>query len=320
KNDVVANKLSKTFKPKILLRYQPICETGSRFGITGKQLPIALELIEPCKDHIILAGFSFHLSGYDFKRRAEVASELVKWVNIARGHGFVDCHQINIGGGLPVKYTHMDEWQQFLTSITAEHFHSNKTFRHGFYPYGNVVDAPLALDFLLTEKVENYYSLAQELRENKIQFAIEPGRALLDQTGISIFDIQGLKKIDHENPYWIATVDGMSFSLSEQWFGSEFLPAPILLKPDSIKNNHVLTESIFPTAIAGSSCLECDMLSWRKIPFIHKPAVNDCLIYLNTAGYQMDSNESAFHSIPIIPKVALWFDDENMHWQLDSNV
>jgi diaminopimelate decarboxylase len=304
-------------KPKISLRFQPACETNSRFGLTGAQLSAALNLLQAYQQRITLVGFSFHLSGYDIPRRSAVTHELVTWIIAARERGFSSCNQINIGGGLPVKYTSTDNWMQFQNSLAAEHFHRAQIFRDGFYPYGNELHPSAALDLFLSTPTSSHYSLAQQLRENQIQLALEPGRALLDQAGVSIFNIQGVKLIDTGHHYWIATVAGMSFSLSEQWFGSEFLPSPSLLKNNG---DDLASPHIFPTAIAGSSCLECDMVSWRKIPFTARPAINDVLVYPNTAGYQMDSNESCFHSLPIIPKVAMWFDDHEVHWQLDSNL
>ncbi|CAM5487428.1 hypothetical protein SGRIM128S_07488 [Streptomyces griseomycini] len=50
--------------------------------------------------------------------------------------------------------------------------------------------------------------------------SVEPGRALLDQAGCTVFRVQGVEERDG---YAILTVDGSSLSLSEQWFESEFL-------------------------------------------------------------------------------------------------
>lgn len=308
-------------KPTISLRFQPDCEKQSRFGISSTQLLTALKVLQPYQHQLRLLGFSFHLSGYDIQRRANVISELVKWVIKARELDFSSCNQINIGGGLPVKYVPTNKWKQFQRSIKTEHFHRQQSFANTFYPYGNEFGPAAALDYILSTPFPAHPTLSQLLRANKIQLAMEPGRALLDQAGVSIFKIQGVKLIESEHRYWIATVAGMSFSLSEQWFGSEFLPSPSLLKTNSMECRHdAATQAWFPTAIAGNSCLECDMVSWRKIPFTIKPAINDCLVYPNTAGYQMDSNESSFHSVPIIPKVAIWFDDQQIFWQLDSNI
>jgi diaminopimelate decarboxylase len=305
--------------PRILLRFKPGSDKKSRFGMAHNQLVEALELLRPYRDKVKLLGFSFHLSGYSIYSRVEAAVDLVKWVGVARDLGFSQCNQINLGGGLPVKYTSTDDWMSFKRTLMAQHFHQNHVFVHDFYPYGNELNAVSALDKLLSSSVHPGISLSQLLRRNDIKLALEPGRALLDQAGVSVFGIQGVKLIDQQYRYWVATVTGTSFSLSEQWFGSEFLPSPWLLKSSSYSDHQVSANAeLFPTAIAGASCLEYDMVSWRKIPFPIKPAVDDCLIYPNTAGYQMDSNESTFHSLPQIPKVAMWFDENKVRWQLDA--
>ena len=52
------------------------------------------------------------------------------------------------------------------------------------------------------------------------------------------------------------------------------------------------------------------MITWRKIEFDYKPEKGDKLVYLNTAGYQMDSNESTFHKIPVLEKYIV-YEEEN---------
>jgi len=58
------------------------------------------------------------------------------------------------------------------------------------------------------------------------------------------------------------------------------------------------------------------------VPFPHRPAVGDLLVYLNTAGYQMDSNESPFHELPLPPKVVVEPAPEpaaRPRWRLDRH-
>ena len=55
------------------------------------------------------------------------------------------------------------------------------------------------------------------------------------------------------------------------------------------------------------------------MPLPSRPRAGDALVYLNTAGYQMDSNESPFHELPLPRKVALEFDEDfQLHWRLDD--
>jgi diaminopimelate decarboxylase len=115
----------------------------------------------------------------------------------------------------------------------------------------------------------------------------------------------------HDDPYQLLTVDGTSLSLSEQWFDSEYLPDPVLwpARPG------VRT----PASVGAATCLESDMLSWRRIPLPRAAEIGDLLVYPNTAGYQMDSNESAFHQLPIPPKVVLHSTSGGgFRWTLDA--
>jgi diaminopimelate decarboxylase len=109
-------------------------------------------------------------------------------------------------------------------------------------------------------------------------------------------------------------VDGTSLSLSEQWFNTEFVPDPQLLSshtagPDAVP---------FLASVGAATCLESDMLTWRVITFPHRPIAGDYLIYHNTAGYQMDSNESTFHDTSLPPKLAVTVDSGGRKtWTLD---
>lgn len=138
------------------------------------------------------------------------------------------------------------------------------------------------------------------MKECGVALLVEPGRALLDRAGGSVFRIQGVKERDG---YRILTVDGSSLSLSEQWFNSEYLPDPCLLPRSAEESGG--SPGVHPASVGAATCLESDLLTWRKVPFRRRPRVGDLLVYPNTAGYQMDSNESPFHELPLPPKVVI---------------
>ena len=99
-------------------------------------------------------------------------------------------------------------------------------------------------------------------------------------------------------------------SVSEQWKGSEFLPDPMLW-PSAGPGDPVLA------CVGGASCLEYDMLTWRKVPFPRPPRSGDLLVYPNTAGYQMDKNETEFHQLPLPARVVLSGERGEFRWTLD---
>ncbi|GAB2504934.1 alanine racemase [Nocardia heshunensis] len=275
---------------RVVLRVLP-ADSASRFGMTDAELNSAWRLLDTAA--IRLRGFSFHLGGYQVSPRAELAALLIDRCLEARERGH-DTDLISIGGGFSVNYLAAEQWESFLAGVGPDWFHSGRTPRpDSYYPYHCPVPGPAMLTAIL-----EYGGLGDRLRAADIRLAIEPGRALLDRAGSTVFRVQGSKTRHAQGiPYDILTVDGTSLSLSEQWFDTEYLPDPVIWpeRPGSTT----------PTCVGGASCLESDMLSWRRIPLPRAAVVGDLLVYPNTAGYQMDSNESEFHELPVPPKVIL---------------
>lgn len=303
----------KTRPARILLRVLPPQQPHSRFGLSEGELAAAVERCVHAGDAVRVEGFSFHLSGYALQPRAELAAHLADLCLKARVQG-LQADRISIGGGLPVSYTDADSWNAFLAQQHSTHYHAGRTFpADAFYPYHSPRSGAKALSELLSTRPDDRdQDLAAVLRDAGITLLLEPGRALLDRAGATVFTIQGVKDRDG---YQLITVDGTSLSLSEQWFNSEYLPDPHLLCQDPA------TESgRYPASVGAATCLESDMLTWRKIGFPRRPRAGDLLVYPNTAGYQMDSNESPFHDLPLPPKVVI---DRTGHprprWRLDRH-
>ncbi|MEV5847585.1 alanine racemase [Streptomyces sp. NPDC051985] len=305
--EAVARELGR--KARALLRVLPPKQPHSRFGLDEREVTTALVRIGVSA--VSLEGFSFHLSGYDVPQRADLAATLVRLCRRTRQLG-LPVDSISIGGGFAVDYVGAEDWREFEESSRAEHFHAGKRFGGGFYPYHSPVAGADALRAILAAVPSGEsVSLAEVLRSADVRLLVEPGRALLDRAGFTVFRVQGVKERDG---YAILTVDGSSLSLSEQWFDSEFLPDPALVPA------HPETDAPagpFPACVGAATCLESDLLTWRKIPFPAPPAVGDLLVYLNTAGYQMDSNESPFHELPLPPKVVVEPASDRFRWHLD---
>ncbi len=289
---------------RVLLRALPP-GSASRFGLRGDQLDLAVAQTDP--QTIRLEGFSFHLSGYDYRPRAELAAALLERCREARGWGH-PITTISIGGGFGVDYVPEAAWTAFRTRLSPHWFHGDWEPKD-LYPYHFPQPGPRMLT-----RVLEHDGLAQRLRREGIGLAVEPGRALLDRAGSTVFGVQGVKDlVAHGHSYLMLTANGTSLSLSEQWFGSEFLPDPVLWPPGP--------GTVTPTAVGGASCLEDDMISRRRIPLPRAARSGDLLVYPNTAGYQMDSNESAFHDLAIPPKVVLRdIPGDSYEWSVESRI
>lgn len=286
---------------RVLLRVLPETSPDSRFGLDQQQLNRALDRCVAASARITMDGFSFHLDGYQVRPRAELASDLIDVCVAARARG-LSATSIDIGGGFACSYVDPDDWHRFRSEYSDQWFHAGKQFAK-FYPYHQ---EPTGADML----AEILGLIGHRLSENKIRLLCEPGRALLDQSGFSVFPVQGYKE---RAEHGVVAVGGLSMSVSEQWKGSEFLPDPMLWQPDSAPGADPAT-----AFVGGASCMEYDVLTWRKITFPRRPQHGDLLIYPNTAGYQMDKNESEFHQLPIPPKISPTEHDGRITWSPDK--
>ncbi|GGY76748.1 alanine racemase [Streptomyces omiyaensis] len=296
----------------VLLRSRTAGQPGSRFGMSAAERGAAVGLCAELADHIELRGFSFHLAGYSAAERAKAADEMIEHCLDARRRGSPGAELVDIGGGLPVRYVEPRLWDEFLAQDAPSHYHAARRFE-GFYPYGGRT-ADQAVRAVMAHPVGGGESLAAKAGRHGIRFVVEPGRALLDQAGFTLFRVQQVDDRRESDGYAIVTVAGSSFSLSEQWFGSDYLPDPLLL------SSRPAADESFPACVAGATCLENDLVTWRKIGFPRPVRRGDHLVYLNTAGYQMDSNESPFHDAPLPPKVVLRLGDDGSapRWRLDG--
>ncbi|MFF5447951.1 alanine racemase [Streptomyces sp. NPDC012888] len=296
----------------VLLRSRTVGQPGSRFGMSAAEREAAVGLCAELADSMSLRGFSFHLNGYSTAERATAANEMIEHCLDARQRGLLAADLVNIGGGLPVCYVEPRLWDAFLAQDQPAHYHAAKDFKD-FYPYGGQ-SATQAIRAIMAHPVDGDEGLAAKAGRHGVRFVVEPGRALLDQAGFTLYGVQQVDDRRDTDGYAIVTVAGSSFSLSEQWFSSDYLPDPLLISAQPT------ADELFPACVAGSTCLESDMVTWRKIGFPRPVRRGDHLVYLNTAGYQMDSNESPFHdaALPMKAVIRLGEGEAPPRWRLDG--
>ncbi|ROM46152.1 decarboxylase [Pseudomonas poae] len=277
-------------KVRILLRYKPKSSAKSRFGMGSQDM---LECLQRLTKHTRLfhfEGFHFHLGGYGFEARAQAFREVTGFVDAAREIG-LNPQMIDIGGGLPIRYVEPETYAQFLQNDNNPSHYYSQTVPAAYYPYGSKLTAPQWLRLLLEAEHSPGLSIANYLIQQNITLALEPGRSLVDQAAISIFRITRTKKLADNKT--VIFVEGSSFSACETWFASEYLIDPILIST----GQHPPTQT--QAYIAGHSCLDDDVITYRLINFANQPRCGDLLIYVNTAGYQMDLLENEFHRHPL---------------------
>lgn len=275
---------------RVLLRYRPAGSQASRFGMGGDELLHCLRQLAQTRNRLRFQGFHFHLGGYDYAQRVLAVAELAPHVEAARYLG-LEPRMIDIGGGLPIRYVEADAYESYLGRQASGHYRNGRV-PASFYPYGGRVGACEWLDRFLESPLQDGASVAQYLQANELTLAIEPGRSLADQTGISVFQVNGVKALPQGRH--VIFVEGSSFSACETWFASEYLVDPILVSASA-----QAPAATFSAYIAGHSCLDDDVITNRLIEFPRTVQAGDLLVYANTAGYQMDLLENEFHRHPM---------------------
>lgn len=294
---------------RVLLRRSDYQVSESRFGVASSELNYAYEQLSQSADKIDFEGFAFHINDYSLESRKLALEKALIDVLEARKKGF-QVKKINIGGGFPIRYLSQKD-TEIAKQATS---YQNKKFPN-HYPYDADLTKHQFLESLLCMPCSLFDGklFKEVMREMGITLMIEPGRALLDQAGITVFPVRGTRKSSRGNP--LVIVDGNMNHLSEQWFNTDFLPGPTLISRNSVQ------AAGYQAAVVGNTCMESDILSWRNITFTSTPQSGDLLVYANTAGYQMDSNESTFHQIPLPPKIALFKGKNPDHysWKRDED-
>lgn len=284
---------------RVLLRCRPAPAAASRFGMADDELRHAMHRIAGAGGAMVLEGLHAHLVGYQHVPRAEAIREMVGHVDAARRLG-LDPRLIDIGGGLPVRYVDAARCEAFLAAQGPQHY------RHGrvpaaFYPYGGRIDAGTWLDLLLESPCRDGLPIARYLNVHGLTLALEPGRSLADQAGLTLFRVARVKAMPGGTH--VLFVEGSSFSACETWFGSEFLVDPVLVRAGA---SGAAPRSGRPVRawVAGHSCLDDDVITNRLIAFDTLPREGDLLVWANTAGYQMDLLENEFHRHPMPRRIA----------------
>ncbi|MDO7895964.1 Y4yA family PLP-dependent enzyme [Pseudomonas citrulli] len=277
-------------KARVLLRYRPQGCPTSRFGMGPADLLDCLQQLTQERQHFHFEGFHFHLGGYGYETRAQAFREVLAYVDAAQEMGLAST-LIDIGGGLPIRYVDPQAYDSFLRNDNNPSHYYNQAVPKSFYPYGSPLNASQWLALFLESDCLPGESIAHYLQSRNITLALEPGRSLVDQAAISVFRVTRSKKL--ANDHTVLFVEGSSFSACETWFSSEYLVDPILISTTAP------TRTPTQAYIAGHSCLDDDVITYRLINFETSPQAGDLLIYANTAGYQMDLLENEFHRHPL---------------------
>lgn len=253
-------------------------------------------------------GFHFHLDGYSIKRRAAALIQTIELVDVLQDRE-IDTKFIDIGGGLLTNYlSDKSEWEVFWNALKEAKMGKRPPVTFGnnglgymldngelhsepnVYPYYNENPKEQFLNQLLAYKNAKGKPIASLLRKRDIELRIEPGRSLLDQTGMTLTKVAHRKQ--DQRGAWLV---GLEMNRSQLFSSSDdFLLDPIYIPMSSIDTQQQPT----PVYFTGAYCLEGDIILKRKILLPQLPEIGDIIAFPNTAGYMMHFYETRSHLHP----------------------
>jgi diaminopimelate decarboxylase len=298
------------------------------FGVPLAHLSEVIDFLVEHRRKIGLIGFSFHLNTSSTEFKAAAAQEGVQAILQARERGLAP-DVLNIGGGFRISYTQRGEdWREFLLALRHSLLSKGPAVtwnRSGlglrlekervtgsFKGVEHYSDLPPAdqLCALLKFPLSRFgdLSLAQVLDECGISLHIEPGRALLEQVGLTLGRVAFLKESEQGELLVGLEMNRSNLNTNEL----TLLTDPILIGASS-------DATPVGAYLMGNLCVANELVNPRKVILPRTPAAGDLLAFVNTAAYSMDFNESATLHQKIAEKVALRWDEDRFIWYQDNN-
>ncbi|MBY0552229.1 MAG: hypothetical protein K2W95_33425 [Candidatus Obscuribacterales bacterium] len=254
-----------------------------------------------------LECFHAHLDRYDTVERATAARQLIALVDHCAERN-TRVGAIDLGGGILMRYIEdQSQWKTFVTALTdsVQGKRPFFTYRHDglgyhragdtvvgtadLYPVWNGVSKERFLAAILDYE-ESGSPLFKELSSRGLKLYFEPGRALLDNTGLTLAKVV-FRKRDTDGNLLIGV--GMNRT-NLRPFRAEFCSDPLLISSGG--ERAALNEGAY---IVGCLCGEADVIYKRKLRLPFMPEMGDTVVFVNSAGYLAHHMEIGTHGNPL---------------------
>ena len=289
-------------------------EKITRFGMSYEDILEALDII--CRNKFLnLLGFSFHVDTVKNSEKVTAMKNALKLTTKAIEMGFSP-KVIDIGGGFKVNYIDSeDEWNSSITELKQSFLSlnsltwNNDTFGMNIYNFYNKEKEAEDLDLFLSTPIEDYQNqtVAEILTDNMITIYVEPGKALLDNLGVTISKVNFVKKIK----------DDLVVGLDMRRNDLVMVESEVFLDPIVVSESEKLKENV-GVYFVGNLCLEGDLIYKRKIFIDQIPKEGDLVVFINTAGYFMDFNYLDNSKTSVTNKVVAVEKNNNFVFYMDD--
>lgn len=300
----------------------------SAFGNRVDDAAAVIDYLVAHKDIIDFHGFSFHFNAGDYIRRPPAIEKCLELTFACMERG-LNPRGIDIGGGYRIRYAaSQDEWNAYIEELKAsvlgnrpsltwndsglgfssengilkgapnfmEHYHKDD----GHEDLATVIDAKLpAFD---------NQSLARILSESLMELYVEPGRALLDQCGMTLSRVNLVKPSMMGEDMVMLDMNRTNLNATQL----KLMTDPVILYRDD--NRQKCERGVM---YAGNLCLTHDMIQYHKTFPDFIPQTGDVVAFINTAAYQMDFAETEVLRQRIAEKIAVVETAQGLRWFRD---
>jgi len=272
----------------------------SRFGSNKESLGNFYEFIKQY-NFLNFKGLHFHADGYDPSMRAGILEDLINILQQSFEQGFSP-EIINLGGALREQtLENYPNWSNYLEELENKLLSNQKLPTWGNHSYGLFVNekgkiggkdkalsriykSTFDTDLETTLEFENQEGrvLANILTENMFNIALEPGYAILQQSGISLVKIIGTKTASDGSNLLLVDANLYNLGLAKMF---QYITDPILISKNKNTATDTVSNSNYLALVVGNLCREDDFLIDRECFFDTKPQPGDLLVFTNTAPY-----------------------------------
>lgn len=295
------------------------CGVWTKFGMNIKDIDQFFTMLDKYP-HLDFQGFHVHIGSpiATLEPYLTVATKLIEFSQALKERSRT-CKMINLGGGYPVNYVNEAQWNVTLRRIRQGYEAYNKGNHSklwvwengagGFqdeltgkidlnnwagerfyskYPKDKMLEAIFKSDLVVGGKSVPFLRALKELGEPTL--VIEPGRSLVEDSGVTISRVGHVKKVDgiHDLVALEAGVVNFGDAMGNEVPMNRWSMATGLKKKDA---------EPFNAFLAGHLCYTGDMPSKYKVALARKPERGDMLLTHDTGAYDPQfytANTNAF--------------------------
>ncbi|MEC3993199.1 Y4yA family PLP-dependent enzyme [Actinacidiphila sp. DG2A-62] len=326
----------------------------SRFGTPVREAEALLAAAARHRDAVELTGVGYHLDTVGVEEKVHALEECVRVLDACLAHG-LSPRAVDVGGGFGVGYVEdAAEWDRYTTALTdavrgarpplawrghgygLRNEHGTVRGSAALYPAHRAVAGPAYLDDLLSLAPSFGRPAATLLLEHLHEVYSEPGRALVDQCGLSLARVVEVRASPDDPSEHIVRLAANSGDISLEEHGVLVDPVLVPRGRGGTQNGESRgggSAGGAPAAgpggepagaaagvyLAGNLCLEADLLTRRKVFLPRLPRPGDLLAFANTAGYAMDFRAHNAQRQPTARTVAVRRRADGWHWRPDED-